>query len=178
MTRSRAILVLIALAASSVLACGRARPATPARPRPLPVAPTVRTGECADPDRDGVIGAAPALAHADRDLDGDGKDEVVIADRNMCTPEGNCHWNVFHDAAGCLRYVGTISAARVQRLPRRGEQGFADVRALWYLTGENRLLLQEYRFRRGGYRIADVLLCRLSGDDSVLCAEVADDAVP
>jgi hypothetical protein len=168
------------LLAAAVLApgCGGSGSRTPAGPRPLPVHPTVRAGECADPERDGVLADHPALSRADRDLDGDGKDEVVIADRNICTPEGNCHWNVFHDEAGCLRYVGTISAARVQRLPRRGEQGFADVRAIWYLTGENRLLLQEYRFRRGGYRIAEVVLCRQSGDDSVLCAEVDASSIP
>jgi hypothetical protein len=169
--------ILLLLCASTLgSACGSSRAASSARPRPLPVTPTVRTGECADPDRDGVLGERPTLTHADRDLDGDGEDEIVISDRALCTPEGNCHWNVFHDQAGCLRYVGTLSAARVQRLPRRGEDGFADVRAIWYLTGENRLLLQEYRFRRGGYRVADVLLCRESGDDSVLCAEV--DAQP
>jgi hypothetical protein len=175
MPRWCAILLLLG-ASTLVLACGASRTASSAGPRPLPVTPTVRAGECAAPDRDGVIGDRPALTHADRDLDGDGQDEIVISDHTLCTPEGNCHWNVFHDQAGCLRYVGTISAARVQRLPRRGEDGFADVRAIWYLTGENRLLLQEYRFRRGGYRIADVLLCRESGDDSVLCAEV--DAQP
>jgi hypothetical protein len=181
MPRSRATFRFFGLfpaAAVLALACGGSRPAAPARPRPLPISPTVRTGECADSDRDGVLGERPALTHADRDLDGDGKDEVVLADRGLCTPEGNCHWNVFHDQAGCLRYVGTISAARVQRLPRRGEDGFADVRAIWYLTSENRLLLQEYRFRRGGYRIADVLLCRESGDDSVLCAEVDAQSMP
>ena len=175
MLRPRAIpLLLTAL----VCACGGSRPKTAEGPRPLPVQPTVRAGECANPERDGVLADRPALSRADRDLDGDGKDEVVIADRNICTPEGNCHWNVFHDDAGCLRYVGTISAARVQRLPRRGEHGFADVRAIWYLTGENRLLLQEYRFRRGGYRIAEVVLCRQSGDDSVLCAEIDSSAIP
>lgn len=175
MLRLRAIpLLLTAL----VCACGGSRPKTAEGPRPLPVQPTVRAGECANPERDGVLADRPALSRADRDLDGDGKDEVVIADRNICTPEGNCHWNVFHDDAGCLRYVGTISAARVQRLPRRGEHGFSDVRAIWYLTSENRLLLQEYRFRRGGYRIAEVVLCRQSGDDSVLCAEVDSSAIP
>jgi hypothetical protein len=175
MLRLRAIpLLLTAL----VCACGGSRPKTAEGPRPLPVQPTVRAGECANPERDGVLADRPALSRADRDLDGDGKDEVVIADRNICTPEGNCHWNVFHDDAGCLRYVGTISAARVQRLPRRGEHGFADVRAIWYLTSENRLLLQEYRFRRGGYRIAEVVLCRQSGDDSVLCTEVDSSAIP
>ena len=177
MLRTRIITLILATAALA-LGCGGSRARTPAGPRPLPVHPTVRAGECAEPERDGVLADRPALSRADRDLDGDGTDEVVIADRNICTPEGNCHWNVFHNDAGCLRYVGTISAARVQRLPRRGEQGFADVRAIWYLTSENRLLLQEYRFRRGGYRIAEVVLCRQSGDDSVLCAEVDSSAIP
>lgn len=177
MLRPRVIILVLA-ASALLLACGRSQPRAPAGPRPLPVHPTVRAGECADPQRDGVLADRPTLARADRDLDGDGKDEVVIADRNICTSEGNCHWNVFHDDAGCLRYVGTISAARVQRLPRRGEHGFADVRAIWYLASENRLLLQEYRFRRGGYRIAEVVLCRQSGDDSVLCTEVDASAIP
>lgn len=171
-------MALLAAWAALGLACSRPRPAAPARPRPLPVTPSVRTGDCAAPERDGVLGASPALARADRDLDGDGADEPVVADRNICTPEGNCHWNVFHDQAGCLRYVGTISAGRIQRLPRRGERGFSDIRAIWHLTGEQRLLLQEYRFRRGGYRIVDVLLCRQSADDRVLCAEAGASAFP
>ncbi|ACY14908.1 hypothetical protein [Haliangium ochraceum] len=175
-TRWTALALALACAALA-LGCGGRRSDGPKHPRPLPVEPTLGTGECGDPARDGVIGEAPTLSHADRDLDGDGEDEVVVADRDICTPEGNCHWNVFHDDAGCLRYLGTLSAARVQRLGRRGERGFSDVRAVWYLTGQQRLLVQEYRFLRGGYRIAEVLLCRQSDDDIVQCAEVDESAI-
>src|SRR5690349_19617776 len=80
---------------------------------------TVQVGDCADPGRDGVIGAHPALRHADRDLDGDAEVEIVVADRSLCSREGNCHWNVFvaDGAAGCRRYAGTIDAASIESLP-------------------------------------------------------------
>jgi hypothetical protein len=136
-------------------------------------ASTVQVGDCADPGRDGVIGANPALRHADRDLDGDAAPEVVVADRTLCTREGNCHWNVFvgNGEGGCRRYAGTIDAASIESLPGRGEAGYADLRGFWQLTGGGRFLVQEYRFRRGGYQVVDALLCRQEQDDRVRCSE-------
>ncbi len=169
--------LLGALLGVSLGACGgRAKPA-PTRPEPIPmpVPAGVNTGDCADPARDGALGEDPIPKRADRDLDGDGNAEIVVADERLCTPEGNCHWNVFREQSECLRYVGTLSAARIEALPHRGEAGFADIRAIWRLTDEGRLLLQEYQFRRGGYHVADVLLCRQSNDDRVLCSETGAD---
>lgn len=158
--------------------CGSARSRVVTSPQPVPVQPSLAAGQCADPERDGILGAEPSLVHADRDLDGDDRAEVVIADRALCTPEGNCHWNVFRAGDGCHRYLGTVSAARIQRLPWRGEEGFFGLRTWWHLTGAGRMLMQEYRVRRGGYRITDVLLCRQSGDDRILCAEVGEPLDP
>ena len=137
-----------------------------------PAVSTLRVGDCGDPTRDGVIGVAPALRYADRDLNGDQVDEIVVTDDRMCSREGNCHWNVFvaDGISACHRYVGTIDAVGIARLPGRGEAGFADLRAVWLLAGANRFLVQEYRFRRGGYQVSDALLCRQETDDRVLCA--------
>jgi hypothetical protein len=132
---------------------------------------TVQLGACADPSRDGVLSRRPQLSRADKDLDGDRTNETVVADRNLCTREGNCYWNVFSSGRnGCERYVGTIEAAVIDRLAPRGEDGYRDLRGWWRLTDDRRVLLQEYRFRQGGYRLVDALLCRELEDDRLLCA--------
>jgi hypothetical protein len=155
-----------------IAGCGGGAKAT--RSTTVPV-PTVRMGDCADPERDGVLGAAPRLEHADRDLDGDGAPEVVVADRGMCTGEGNCWWNLFvkarADEAGCARYAGTIAAARLEVTSEHGEDGLAGLRGWWNLTGPGRFLVSEYGFARGGYQVVDTLLCRQQSDDRLLCAE-------
>lgn len=158
------LLLPIALVA---VACGGRRPA-PQGPAP---ASSVRVGDCADPGRDGVLGAAPALERADRDLNGDGAPEAVAVDRNLCSEQGNCHWNVFsRQGSGCFRYLGTISAAAIEPLEDRGERGFFDLRGWWRFKGGQRALVQEYRFRRGGYHIVEAMVCR-EIDDRLLCAE-------
>lgn len=162
--------VVVVLAVLALGACGRRHPVT-APGQPLPVAPALPDGACADPERDGVVSERPALKRADQDLDGDRTPEVVVADRALCTAEGNCHWNLFRRQDGCYRYLGTVAAARMQRVPRRGEDGLFGLRTWWNLTGDGRLLLQEYGYRRGGYRVVEVLLCRQADDDRVLCAE-------
>lgn|GEM_PF-1182217 len=154
-------------------ACGGAGPA-----RRGPAKPTVATGagvgSCADPRATGVVSDSPEFVRYDADLDGDGKDEIVIADENACTPEGNCHWNLFVEdgEGGCTRYVGTIGGEAMQRLEALSSRSgaFYDVRAAWRLSGQ-RLLLQTYRFRHGGYRVVDALLCRRGDDDRLLCAD-------
>ena len=160
-----------------VAACG-GKSRGPARAQPMPV-PTVAVGDCGRPGTDGVMSANPDLLHADRDLDGDGTDEIVVADKTLCTPEGNCYWNVFvpppeHASEPCQRFAGTLAAAALEPAGGRGDDGYEDLRGYWRLTGGGRLLLHEYRFRRGGYQVVDAVLCRREGDDRLLCEEPQD----
>ena len=140
----------------------------------VPPPSTVGVGECADPERDGVVSESPSLVRADRDLNGSGEDEIVVADRALCNRAGNCHWNVFAGAqAGCLRYVGTIGAAAIERLDSRGEDGFYDLRGWWQLAAEGRMLMQEYSFRHGGYRVVEAMPCATEVGGRVLCGDDA-----
>jgi hypothetical protein len=153
-------------------ACGSSRASVrPARVMPTP---TVQVGACGDPRRDGVMSAAPKLDRADRDLDGDGTAEAIVVDRAMCTPEGNCYWNVFlappRGSQECARYAGTFEAAALEPLGSRGDGNMIDVRGYWNLHG-GRLLLQSYRFTRGGYRIVEAVQCRRERDDRLECME-------
>jgi hypothetical protein len=152
------------------------------RPRSAVVpVPTVAVGDCGTPGTDGVMGERPEVVHADRDLDGDGVPEVVVADRTMCTPEGNCYWNVFVPppegaAETCQRFAGTVAAVAIETTGDRGDRHYANLRGYWNLTGDGRMLLQEYAFRRGGYQVVDAILCRRAGDDRLLCEEPAGDS--
>ena len=40
---------------------------------------------------------SPRIDHADRDLDSDGRTEIIVVDRATCARvgDGNCYWNVF-----------------------------------------------------------------------------------
>ena len=160
--------LLLALVAT---ACRTER--RPTTPREMP-SPSIQVGACGEPGRDGVMGAQPSVKRADRDLDGDGTVEVIVVDRSMCTPEGNCYWNVFvspHTPGECSRYAGTFAAAGLEPLGSKGEDNMQDVRGYWNLHG-GRLLLQSYRFTGGGYRIVEALLCRRSaGDDKLECMD-------
>jgi hypothetical protein len=118
-----------------------------------------------------VIGSSPRLERADRDLDGDGRPESIVVDRSLCSAERNCYWNVFTQPAGqCARYIGTFEGAALERLPAAGEDHMSDVRTYWKLGGE-RMLLQSYRYERGGYRLEDVLQCKRTADDRIECAD-------
>jgi hypothetical protein len=145
----------------------------PTTPRAIPT-PSVQVGSCATPGHDGVIGAAPRIERADRDLDGDGTVEAIVVDRSLCTAEGNCYWNVFlvprPGLADCARYAGTFEGSALEPLATKGDDNMADVRGYWNLHG-GRLLLQSYRFFRGGYRITDALLCKRAADDKLDCAD-------
>jgi len=135
--------------------------------------PSVQVGACGEPEHDGVISPHPTLEHADRDLDGDGRPEIVVVDRAMCTAEHNCFWNVFQAPAApdrCARYLGTFAASALEALPTRGDDGMRDVRGYWNLHG-GRLLLQSYRYVRGGYLLGDAVLCRRERDDRLECAD-------
>jgi hypothetical protein len=161
------LVVVIALVAA---ACGGRR-AAPTGPAP---ASSVRIGDCADPARDGVLGASPALERADLDLDGDQVAEAVATDRNLCSEQGNCHWNLFaRQGQGCYRYLGTVAAAAIEPLADRGERGFLDLRGWWRFKDGDRVLMQHYRFRRGGYHVVEAMVCR-EIDDRLLCAEEAE----
>ena len=53
--------------------------------------------------------------------------------------------------------VGTIAGAAMETLSESGDRGFRSVRAWWNLTGGGRLLMEEYRYRHGGYRVVDAV---------------------
>ncbi len=164
--RARSFLVLGALAA-----CTKSHPST--SPREVPT-PSVQVGACGEPGRDGVMSSSPRVDRADRDLDGDGTVESIVVDRAMCTGDGNCYWNVFTPpAAGtqeCARYAGTFAGAALEPLPAKGDDNMSDVRGYWNLHG-GRLLLQSYRFVRGGYQLVDALLCKRAADDKLDCSD-------
>jgi len=155
---------------------GGTAPRAPSRVGQVPV-PTLQVGACAEPTRDGVVGAHPDLSRADRDLDGDGQLEVVTRDRSLCTPDGNCYWNIFvrgHGVAGdCPRYAGTLAGSTLEPRDSRGDDRMVDVRAFWALGRGRRFLVEDYRFVRGGYQSAGALLCRREDDDRLQCSEDA-----
>ncbi|RMH39464.1 MAG: hypothetical protein D6689_16600 [Deltaproteobacteria bacterium] len=156
----------LSLAAAVFAACGGNRRRAPAA---LP-ATRAPAGECGDPRRHGALGDAPRIERYDRDLDGDGRDEIVATDRSLCTADGNCFWNVFVGDPACPHYAGTIAGAALETGDPRGDGGMRDVRAWWRLTGGGRLLLEHYRYHRGRYQVIDALLCRREGDDRIQCA--------
>ena len=161
--RSLALLVLIA--------CTHAHPQTTPSTR-TELLPTVQVGACGDPMRDGVLSPHPRLEHADRDLDSDGRAETIVVDRNRCTADANCYWNVFaqpRDPGDCARYIGTFEGAALESLASKGDDNMTDVRAYWNQRG-GRMLLESYRFERGGYRVTDVLQCKREADDRLECA--------
>lgn len=164
--------MLVALAACT-------HPGAPNGPRARAVpTPSVQVGACGEPGRDGVLSDHPHSERADRDLDGDGKAEIIVVDRNKCTADGNCYWNVFSPSMGdCVRYLGTFAAAGtevpnggLELLSSKGDENMTDVRGHWVLHG-GRLLLQSYHFTRGGYRMTDVLVCKQASDDRLECAD-------
>ena len=171
MPRSIAFPALSLAVAVALAACTRTPRAS--TPREMST-PSVQVGACGEPGRDGVVGQKPKLDRADRDLDGDGVVENIVVDRAMCTPEGNCYWNVFRPPPSgtteCSRYAGTFAAAALEPLTARGEDNMSDVRGYWNLHG-GRLLLQSYRFVRGGYQLTDALLCRRAADDRLDCSD-------
>lgn len=164
---------LVAALWLGAVGCQRERAAT--TPRTIPT-PSVQVGSCATPGRDGVISRAPRLERADRDLNGDGRTEAIVVDRALCTEEGNCYWNVFvlppAGSSDCARYGGSFEGGALEPLPSRGDDNMADVRGYWNLHG-GRLLLQSYRFQRGGYRIVEALVCKRGRDDKLECADTA-----
>lgn len=165
--------IVLALTVTGLAACHRDPGTT--TPRATPPA-SVQVGACATPGRDGVMSAKPRIDHADRDLNGDGTVEPIVADRALCTGAGNCYWNVFVGPAtggsDCLRYAGTFEGGALEPLTSRGDDGMADVRGYWSLPS-GRLMLHAYRFVRGGYRLVEGLVCKRAGDDKLDCADMS-----
>lgn len=164
--------LLMILAAVGVAACTHS--AGPTTPRTVPTA-SVQAGECGVPGRDGVMSNAPKVEHADRDLDSDGRPEIIVVDRSKCDSHGNCYWNVFKAGTApgeCARYLGNFAGAALETLPTKGDENMSDVRAYWNFAS-GRMLLQPYRFVRGGYLIddGDVLQCKRASDDRLECAD-------
>lgn len=153
-------------------ACSRGQ----GRTTPLTVqVASVQPGECGVPGRDGVMSSSPKVDHADRDLDGDGRNEIIVVDRSKCDHHGNCYWNVFklgNSPGACARYLGNFAGAALEPLASKGDENMADVRAYWAFAS-GRMLLQPYRFVRGGYLIddGDVLQCKRAADDRLECAD-------
>jgi hypothetical protein len=118
-----------------------------------------------------VVSANPRLRAADRDLNGDGKKEIVVADSKLCTDSGNCRWNVFARVEGsrCPRYLGTIEAGHLE-IGEPGSEGFHTVLGWWRFGSGGRYLLQHYEYQRGAYRVVEAMLCREQEDDRLLCA--------
>jgi hypothetical protein len=70
----------------------------------------------------------------------------------------------------CSRYAGTFEAAALEPLAGTGEDNMTDVRGYWNLHG-GRMLLQSYRFVRGGYQLLDAVQCRRASDDRLECMD-------
>jgi hypothetical protein len=70
----------------------------------------------------------------------------------------------------CTRFIGTFDGGGLEAMAQKGDDNMSDVRAYWAEAG-GRLLLQSYRFVRGGYQISDVLQCKYAADDRLECAE-------
>jgi hypothetical protein len=137
--------------------------------------PSVQPGECGVPGRDGVMSNSPKVEHADRDLDGDGRPEIIVVDRRKCDDHDNCYWNIFKAGATpgeCARYLGNFAGAALETLADKGDENMSDVRAYWKQPS-GRLLLQPYHFVRGSYLIddGDVLQCKRASDDRLECAD-------
>lgn len=156
--------IATSLALLLLSACG-SKPKKPAKI----TAANVFIGDCVDPEEAGVLSASPELREAHRDLNGDGANESVYADRRLCR-KGNCYWNLFTREDGCERYIGTVAGATLEILDHQADAGFHGLRAWWKLPSHKRQLVQSYRFRSGGYQLTDVLVCRQEGDDRLLCA--------
>lgn len=161
---------ILLVATVLVSACGGR--AQVANPRPTA---TITLGSCGEPGRDGIMSSHPKIERADRDLDGDGKREIVVVDRKLCTAEENCYWNVFLPPrdGGCTHYAGTFAAALLELMQSSGDDNMVDVRGYWNLHG-GRISLESYRFMRGGYQRIDALICRRARNDDRL--ECLDDS--
>jgi hypothetical protein len=165
MAASVSRIVSLAALALGLAACTAAR-----KPGPTPVS-TSGLGVCGEPGEAGVLSKKPRLRRADRDLNGDGQAEVVVADETLCNGS-NCYWNLFSGSqvGGCRRYLGTVAAEAIDRLGQRSADGYHDLRGWWRFASGDRHLVLEYRYRLGGYRVTEAMVCGKEGDDRLVCA--------
>lgn len=126
-------------------------------------------GECIERlNAAGVVSAEPVFSHADRDLNGDGRSEIVVSDRKMCR-ESNCQWNIFAYDGSCHRFIGSIAGAAIEVGPA-GDYGYLELRSWWRFRDGRRALLHVYRFGQEGYQLVETLMCHQRGDDGIQCA--------
>ena len=130
-------------------------------------------GDCAEPNGQGRVSASPRLVRADRDLDGDGRPEIVVSDQKLCTEDKNCYWNLFatDSTRGCKQFLGTVAGNKIELLATRSPDAYRDIRAWWRFKTGNRYLLQHYRYHRVGYQLQDTLLCSRTADRFVCVPE-------
>ena len=148
------------------LGCGqRVQPrATVIRLGPMPV------GAC-NPHHMKKSTEGKSYRRGDRDLNGDGRLELIRAERGKCSEGDNCQWEVYtHDSRGeCKRFVGMLQGFALEMGKKRGSKDFYNLLGWWRLGGE-RLLMQEYQFVGEGYLIKRALLCTRESDGRIRCS--------
>ncbi len=102
----------------------------------------------------------PQWKRADKDINGDGTLERVIADVRLCKDD-NCYWNVI--GSGC-KLIGVIEGKYLSV-----ESQPLVVRAYWMFAGSNRALLNSYHWVSGKLILRDVQQCEKFGT-SFQCA--------
>lgn len=115
--------------------------------------------------------SAPVWVRSERDFDGDGRADVVIADQTQCDERGNCRWQLFqHQTAACPVYVGELAGATLAIV--ESDEKPMRLQGIWYLA-DNRVLRHEYRMVDGRYELSSATVCRLDAD-VVQCAALPD----
>lgn len=116
--------------------------------------------------------AAPLWVRSERDFDGDGILDVVIADRRACDELGNCYWQLYQSSpavaagADCPRFVGEVAGATLAVV--ENDESPMRVQGLWRLSAA-RVMRHEYRLVGGAYELQSAAVC-LVGDKSILCS--------
>lgn len=123
---------------------------------------------------------AGVWVEARRDVDGDGAEDVVIADRRMCDERNNCQWQLYRGGlpasgdggAGCPQFAGAVDGQALavvdnDEKPRR-------LQGIWRLEAD-RVLRHEYRLIAGIYQLTSVSMCRIEAE-RVICSTPSDDA--
>lgn len=118
---------------------------------------------------------APQWVRSDRDFDGDGVVDVVIADRRACDAVGNCYWQLYKGApataagARCPEFVGEVAGATLAVV--ENDESPMRLQGLWRLSA-TRVMRHEYRLVGGRYELQAVAVCAL-GADAIVCSAPA-----